>query len=220
MQKRLEIQDWEKMNVQTYGLTNDLIVPIAAVDIQTIEKFIGNIESTISGRKRSINAIIVKPHIPKQNPEIPLWKEAKGQGYFKRLHPEKQLWVHVDYDNYRNAWNQLGFDKIGRETFLDHILNRASVRITGYKHPYLRLCPISRRTNTNSGLNKGAEGWHKKELKKLNQQPEHIRERMIRRLEAPIVLADPIDMTKMLDISPGLFELQGVAEILKKFYKG
>ncbi|KAA3618258.1 MAG: hypothetical protein D8M58_21790 [Calditrichaeota bacterium] len=72
MLKRLEIQDWEEMNVQTYGLTNDLIVPIAAVDIQTIEKYFGNVELKIPGRKRAINAVIVKPNIPNQNSEIQL----------------------------------------------------------------------------------------------------------------------------------------------------
>jgi len=30
--------------------------------------------------------------------------------------------------------------------------------------------------------------------------------------------ADPIDLTKMLDIPPGTKELQGVAQIIKAFY--
>ena len=31
-------------------------------------------------------------------------------------------------------------------------------------------------------------------------------------------LADPFDLTKMLDIPPGLTEMQGVASMLMKFY--
>ena len=46
-----------------------------------------------------------------------------------------------------------------------------------------------------------------------------MQRRTERALSAPAVLADPIDMTKMLDIPPGLTELQGVASMLLKFYK-
>lgn len=41
---------------------------------------------------------------------------------------------------------------------------------------------------------------------------------MERALAAPVVLADPIDLSKMLDIPPGLTELPGVASILMKYY--
>jgi hypothetical protein len=57
------------------------------------------------------------------------------------------------------------------------------------------------------------------ELRKLAQQPDNIRLRMERALEAPVILADPIDLTKMLDIPPGLTELRGVAPILMQFYE-
>jgi len=106
-----------------------------------------------------------------------------------------------------------------REVVLDHIRNRAAVRISGYRHPFLRLCPVSRETNTSGGLDNGAEGLEKIELRKLEQQPEHIRVQTKRVLAAPIVLADPIDLTKMLNIPPGLTELRGVAPMLMKYYE-
>ncbi len=214
----LTIVEWENLDVQTYGLTSDLIIPIAAVNPEAIEKYIGNITFLIRGRKRPINAIVVEAHRPSPNQSIPIWQQKKANDYYQVLHPEKQLWVHVDYTGYRKAWERFGFNKLSSEIFLDHIRNRRAVRLSGYKHPFLRLCPISRITNTNSGLDNGAEGLEKIELRKLDKQPIHIKLRTQHVLNAPVVLADPIDMTKMLDIPPGLSELQGVASMLLKFY--
>lgn len=216
--KQMTTEDWENLNVQTFGLTSDLIVPIAAADLEAIEAYIGTIKFRISGRKRPINAVVIQTPQPKQNSSIPLWQNSEANAYYQKLHPSRQLWVHVDYRGYRDAWKRFGFGELNREIFLDHIRNRASVRQSGYKHPFLRLCPISRKTNTNSGLDNGAEGIEKVELKKLNFQLEYIKRRTKRRLNAPVVLADPIDLTKMLDIPPGLSELRGVASILMKFY--
>ncbi|MFO7890042.1 MAG: hypothetical protein R6V04_06855 [bacterium] len=193
-------------------------MPIAAANLEVIETYIGNIQVRVPGRKRPINAAVVKPHQPERNSGVPLWREKEEDQYYRRLHPERQLWVHVDYNGYRQAWERLGFCELNHDIFLDHIRNRAAVRISSYRHPFLRLCPVSRDTNTSSGLNNGAEGMEKIELRKLSDQPLYIREPTERRLNAPIVLADPIDLTKMLDIPPGLSELQGVASILKKFY--
>jgi len=155
---------------------------------------------------------------PNRNPQFPLWDECEADQYYRRLHPSRQLWVHVDYTGYRRAWKRLGFGELTRELFLDHIHNRAAVRLSGYRHPFLRLCPVSRETNTSGGLNIGSEGMEKTELRKLKQQPDYIQQRTERALTAPVVLADPIDLTKMLDIPPGLTELQGVASMLMKFY--
>jgi len=211
-------EDWENLGVQTYGLTSDLIVPIAAADLEAIETYVGTIQTRIPGRKRPINAVVVVANRPNRNPQVPLWDQCEADQYYRRLHPSSQLWVHVDYSGYRRAWKRLGFDELTREVVLDHIRNRAAVRLSGYRHPFLRLCPVSRETNTSGGLDNGMEGIEKVELRKLIQQPEYIRRRTERRLAAPVVLADPNDLTKMLDIPPGLTELQGVASMLMKFY--
>lgn len=210
--------EWEKIGVQTYGLPRDLIVPIAAVDVDAIEMYVGVIRTRISGRKRPINAVVVEAQRPNRNPLVPLWHEREADRYYRRLHPVRQLWVHVDYEGYRRAWARLGFDELIREEVLDHIRNRATVRLSGYRHPFLRLCPVSRETNTSGGLDNGAEGIEKVELRKLEQQPTHVQRQMKYHLAAPMVLADPIDLTKMLDIPPGLIELPGVGSMLMKFY--
>ena len=213
-------EEWETLGVQTFGLTQDLFVPIAAAGIGAIETYIGVVKNTVLGRKRPINAVVVEVKPPPRNPRVPLWRQPEADRFHRRLHPPRQLWVHVDYSGYRRAWNRLGFPELGSGVVLDHIRNRAAVRISGYRHPFVRLCPVSMETNTSSGLDSGQEGMEKVELRKLEQQPDHIRRRMKHCLSAPIVLADPIDLTKMLDIPPGLSELQGTASILKLFYLG
>jgi len=211
-------EEWETLGVQTHGLPLDLIVPIAAADLEAIETYVGTIQVRILGRKRPTNAVVVVAHQPSRNPQVPLWDQREADQYYRRLHPSRQLWVHVDYTGYRRAWKRLGFGEITRQVFLDHIRNRAAVRLSGYRHPFLRVCPVSRDTNTSAGLDKGTEGMEKIELRKLKQQPAYIRRRTERRLAAPVVLADPIDLTKMLDIPPGLTELPGVASMLMKYY--
>jgi len=213
-------EEWEAIGVQTFGLPRDLIVPIAAENPEAIETYVGAIQTCLPGRKRPVNALVVACHRPARNPLVPLWHEHEADQYYERLHPPRQLWVHVDYGGYRRAWTRLGFGELSREVVLDHIRNRAAVRLSGYEHPFLRLCPVSKGTNTSSGLDNGAEGIEKVELRKLNrqQQPAHVQQRMEYRLAAPMVLADPIDLTKMLDIPPGLTELRGVASMLMKFY--
>ncbi len=214
----MTVNDWKDLGVQTFGLTSDLLVPIAAANKLSIEKYIGTIQKIIPGRKREINALVVKAAQPEKNPSVKLWHQSVGSKYYSILHPQLQFWVHVDYNGYRNAWHRLGFEKLNSEAFLDHIFNRTAAKISGYRQQFIRLCPISRATNTNSGANTGAEGLHKTEVRKLKSQPEHIKKAMLKSLEAPVILADPIDMTKMLDISPGLSELLGVAAILTHFY--
>lgn len=211
-------EEWEALGVQTFGLTPDLFVPIAAASIKAIETNVGTVKKTLLGRKRPINAVVVEVQPPPRNPLVPLWCQPEADRSYRRLHPSTQLWVHVDYSGYRRAWKRLGFSELGSKVVLDHIRNRAAVRISGYRHPFVRLCPVSMETNTSSGLDIGQEGMEKVELRKLEQQPDHIRRRMEHCLSAPIVLADPIDLTKMLDIPPGLSELQGTASILKLFY--
>ncbi len=211
-------EQWETLGVQTYGLSPDLTVPITAADLETIETYVGAIQVQVRGRKRPTNAVVVVAHQPHRNPRVPLWDHCEADRFYRCLHPSNQLWVHVDYTGYRRAWKRLGLGELTRDIFLDHIRNRAAVRLSGYKHPFLRVCPVSRATNTSSGLDKGAEGLEKTELRKLKQQPAYIRQRTERRLDAPLVLADPIDLTKMLDIPPGLSELQGVASMLMQYY--
>ena len=211
-------RDWEALGVQTFGLTDDLFVPIAAANLEVIEAHVGLIETRVAGRKRKTNAVIVRANRPDRNSAVPLWELAEADEYYERLHPKRQLWVHIDYGGYRRAWKRLGFGTLESDVVLDHIQNRTAVRLTNCRHPFVRLCPISRATNTSGGLDNGTEGMEKEQWRRLGEQPTRVRARMLEAAEAPLILADPIDLTKMLDIPPGLTELRGVAAMLMKYY--
>ncbi len=210
--------EWEALGVQTFGLPADLYVPIAAASLEAIETYVGRILHRLPGRKRPVNAVLVEAPRPRRTTRIKLWDAPKADWYYRRLHPSSQLWVHVDYSGYRRAWKRLGLTELTSDIVLDHIQNRAAVRLGDYHHPFLRLCPVSRETNTSGGLDSGAEGMEKVEMRNLDEQPEHIREQMEKHLAAPLILADPVDLTKMLDVPPGLSELQGVASMLGMYY--
>ncbi len=211
-------EDWEELGVQAHGLPPDLHVPVAAADLDAIEAYVGVIRERVRGRRRPVNAVVVEPNRPDRGVGVPLWCENDSDRHFELLHPPSQLWVHVDFAGYRNAWKSLDIGPLSSDVFLDHIRNREAIRLAGYRHPFLRLCPVSRATNTSGGLNNGAEGMEKEVLRSLELHPVFFRHQMERALAAPVILADPIDLTKMLDVPPGLTELQGVSSMLKKFY--
>lgn len=147
-----------------------------------------------------------------------LWKHPNASAYMDRLHPAKQVWVHVDFDGYRNAYiqflAQFGLPAIPPGYYLDHVQNRRAIRARGYTHPYLRLCPVSPAVNTSGGNQHGGEGLEREYLARLKVMPS-----VPALFQNQIVYADAMDLTKMLDISPGIGALMGVLETQKLFYK-
>ena len=77
---------------------------------------------------------------------------------------------------------------------------------------------MSRKTNTESGLNKGVEGLQKQNFRNISEHSVTYRRAVEESLLAPIILADPFELTKMLDISPGLSEMKGTGDMLKLYY--
>ena len=55
-------------------------------------------------------------------------------------------------------------------------------------------------------------------LRSLLEKPASEREEFFAKLDHGVVYADPMDLTKMLDISPGAQVLGGVGQMLKLFY--
>jgi hypothetical protein len=207
---------------QKFGLPRSLLVPIAARSLDSIERYVGVVVERFLGRTGRINAIAVKPHEwPAQKERnVALWTHVKAGEFEQRLHPKQQVWVHVDYSGYRRAYMRLGIRKIPANCVLDHVQNREAIRLRGYSHPYLRLCPVSRQVNTSGGANTGGEGMEKEFLRSLPDRPKAVQESVRDALMCDIVYADPMDLTKMLDISPGTQALAGVGESLKLFYPG
>jgi len=205
-----------------FGLPKSLFVPIAARSTGAIEEHVGTVVKCIRGSRRRVNAVAVQPYDwpPQKDPNVGLWNHAEASEFEERLHPRQQVWVHVDYSGYRKAYIRCGMPEIPAGYVLDHVQNREAIRLRGYSHPYLRLCPVSRRVNTSGGTNTGGEGMEKEFVRSLAEQPEPVQRSFHDGLEYDIVYADPMDLTKMLDISPGTQALRGVGESLKLFYPG
>ncbi len=205
---------------QLFGLPTSLRVPIAARSIETLEKYVGTIVASTRPWQGRVNAVCVKPFdfpVEKQ-PDVPLWQNESSEEFELRLHPPTQVWVHVDYSGYRRAYLKFDMPPIAKGYFLDHVQNREAVRLRGYSHPYLRLCPVSRRVNTSGGSDYGGEGMEKQFLKDLPKLSKAAQESARKALQCKVVYADPMDLTKMCDIAPGTFVLPGVGESMKLFY--
>lgn len=208
---------------QTFGLPNCLRVPVAAASVAAIERYVGTVKDTYPGRGSAggrLNALLVQPHPPTAGPtpNVGLWEGPDGPRVRARLHLDRQVWVHVEYTNYRNAYERLGMAPIPPGHFLDHVQNRKAVILGGSTHPYLRLCPVRRQVNTSGGHASGGEGMEKDYLKALPTLSPATRAAAARALASEIVYADPMDLTKMLDIAPGTGNLPGVAATQGLFY--
>lgn len=205
---------------QQFGLPKSMLVPIAARSVEDIELYVGTIEEQMLGRTGRVNALAVSPHNwpVEKEPNTPLWRHEESAKFERRLHPQRQIWVHVDYSAYRRAYSRLRGEPIPEWYFLDHIQNREAIRLRGYSHPYLRLCPVSRHVNTSGGTNTGGEGMEKDFLRSFQDKPESEWKVFLAKLDHAVVYADPMDLTKMLDISPGTLVLGGVGQMLKQFY--
>jgi hypothetical protein len=207
-------------NAQTFGLPPCLRIPIAAVSVEAIRTNVGVIVETKTGPTGRINAVCVQPHDRafKRDPRVKLWKHPEAAKFAERLHPPKQVWVHVDYDGYRDAYIGFGMPPITPGYLLDHVQNRKAIRLRLYSHPYLRLCPVSRSVNTSGGINAGGEGMEKSFLGNLPGLPQAMQDAAARAMQTKVVYADPMDITKMLDIPPGTETLPGVRDTQALLY--
>ena len=207
-------------NSQTFGMPPCLRVPIAAADIDSIETYVGTVVKTVKSRRGRINAMLITPHMigDPETPQALLWQHPDKQDYIERLYPSLQVWVHVDYRTYRKAYMDFGMPVPPKGYVLDHIQNRVTIRLREYSHPYLRLCPVSNKVNSSGGHNTGTEGMEKANLRKDRKNPERLQNRLKFFNSFKIAYADPIDLTKMLNIPTGTKELPGVAKMLKMFY--
>jgi hypothetical protein len=203
----------------TFGLPDCLRIPIAAASVQAIETFVGAVVRCVSGRNGTILALLVSPHsrgLCTQNC-VSLWVQPDADTHHQRLHGPRQVWVQVDYAGYRKAYKNFQMPPIPEGHVLDHIQNRKAVRLRDYSHPYLRLCPVSSVVNTGGGVNTGGEGMEKEFLVSVNPDGEQYRV-AISRAKNQIIYADPMDLTKMLNVPPGTGTLDGVRDAQVHFF--
>lgn len=202
----------------TYGLPGSMRIPIAARSLEAIERFVGPIRGTYGRVHDQVGAVLIdtseRPEIDKAR----LWTDSRRAELEVRLFPLHQVWVHVDYNRYRAAYLRLGMSPIPGGEFLDHVQNRRAIRLRDYSHPYVRLCLVSRRVNTSAGVNSGAEGMERAHLEtaKTGNAAAIRAIELAKRQE--VVYADPLDLTKMLNIAPGTVTLDGVRDTQSLFY--
>lgn len=195
-----------------FGLPASLQIPIAAASVADIETYVGRVLQSVTNSDGLPNAVLIelRSQGPIKEPNVPLWTSSLASRAEERLHARKQVWVHVDYDGYRQAYIDFGMPAIPQGYVLDHVQNRIAVQNRGYLHPYLRLCPVRQSVNTSGGHSAGGEGKEKEYLAKYGPLPAINR----------IIYADPMDLTKMLDIKPGTapMGMDGVRDTQHLFY--
>jgi hypothetical protein len=205
---------------QKFGLPRCMWVPIAARDLESIQTYVGSIVARRHRRSGEIGALKVKPYqkgIP-ADAKAPLWQSDQREEAARFLFPDFQVWVPVDYSAYKRAYLAFGLPAPRNGEFLDHVQNRRAIRLRWYSHPYVRLAPVSRMVNTSGGHNTGGEGMERAHLESLKNNPEAAAELRAFVESYRVQYADPMDLTKMLNIAPGTEVLPGVAKAMKLFY--
>jgi hypothetical protein len=171
-----------------YGIPLCLHVPIAAVDASAIGAYVGQIRDNLSGRGPA-RAFLVEAYPPAPpEPCYPIWDEAGSS----ILHQPLQVWVHIGYTRYRQAYRRAFPDEGLGESVLSHAMNRKIAALKGFD--FVRITPTSRSANSSSAF---SEGWGKA----LHADPYQMAAN--RRLGASIAYADLTDLMLMLDMKLG-----------------
>lgn len=174
---------------QSSGLLPCLYVPIAARDENAIERYVGRIATHLATGSPS-KAMLVEAHEPeKADMRLAIW----GLPESAILHYPRQVWVHVDYRDYRGAYIRAFPDVDFSHLVMDHVMNRRVARLKGFT--YLRIVPISRAANSSHGGL--SEGWG---------VAHHSSPRMMELNKASLAsvqYADLADIVKMLNMEGG-----------------
>jgi hypothetical protein len=179
--------------------------------VEAISTFVGEVREKKIGRDGRPRALLVIPPTPPPvEQDVPLWSSDLAAEAAIRLNPPAQVWVDVDYNLYRQAFLAFGLE-IPAGYFLDHVQNRRSVRLRGRSHPWLRLCPVTRQVNTSGGARAGGEGMEFEFLQTMMPRGLVVADHQI-------IYADPMDLTKMLNVEPGTQVLNGVRDTEALFY--
>lgn len=184
------------------GLLPCLYIPIAARDTKAVETFVGKIVRRLTSDPLSEAALLVEAYDPeKPDKRLAIWDLPDAIV----LHYPKQVWVHVDYRAYRNAYSQAFPDLDLSDLVLDHVMNRRVARLKGFK--YLRIVPISRGANSSHGSL--SEGWAVNHHSSPEMRKKNISSR------AAVQYADLSDIVKMLNIQGGGSFMDNVNEAQK-----
>ncbi|WP_339744378.1 hypothetical protein [uncultured Maricaulis sp.] len=174
--------------LHTFGIPECLHVPVAAVDEAAIHTHIGEIVQHL-GRRTPPGAFLV--HVdepPPRSESLPIW-EKEGSAVF---HRREQVWAHVSYTRYREAYRRAFPDENIAQLILSHCMNRRVAAIKGFQ--YVRITPTSRRANSSSAF---SEKWGVA----LYSKPSELA--AFKRRGLAIQYADLSDLMLMLDLNLG-----------------
>ncbi|MEJ2755184.1 MAG: hypothetical protein P8104_04950 [Gammaproteobacteria bacterium] len=126
---------------------------------------------------------------------LPIFSHPNVENLFVR----DQIWVNPDYTRYRRAWKKALEPADIEGKVLHHVYNRRMARLREFG--YIRLAPISRRTNSSSAF---TEQWGVDLF-----TPEYLAR--LAGLELRMQYADLSDLLTMLDIPLG----GGVQDVMR-----
>ena len=210
----------------TYDLRKSLLFPIAALNRSALEEFVGDCQP-IGKRDQKLVLLVTPKSRVQVERSSPLPERLIAR--HRALVHSPQVWVHPDYDGYQGAYEDAPGIRTAGDCYLDHVMNRKMARVMRYR--WLRLCPVADEVNTSAGSPKGGEVRLSKDdanpnkdgsdnfyrdMKPLeDEMKKRARDRGFKR--SKILYADPFDVTKMLNISPGTIPggLEGVRKVQK-----
>lgn len=151
---------------------------------------------------RSMSALVVKFNPIEPPDEFSVWKHKRSY----LLNSELQIWVHVNYKNYRSYYKNKWIFEDTSNYAIDHIMSRELAKRTGYE--FIRLIHISGEANSSNGAGPEKEAVKYQESGYAPPPAKNV-----------ISYADPSDLTKMLDIKTGGFPLISVRDAMMMFYQ-
>lgn len=149
-----------------YVLPECVHVPIAALNEESITIYIGEIVKILAKGTPNKAFLVRTKEPPPIDASLPIW-EMEGSAV---LHRRMQVWVHVGYTRYRNAYRRAFPTEDIAGKVLSHSMNRRVAVLKGFQ--YVRITPVSRGSNSSSGF---SENWGVALHGALGQTPEKAR---------------------------------------------
>lgn len=176
------------MALDRFGIPESLHIPIAAVSVEAIVRYIGEVRRPLSRGSPPKALLVLVREPPPRDLRLPIWDLAGAD----LLHKREQVWVDVAYTRYRQAYASAFPDEDLADRILSHAMNRRVAALKGFR--YVRITPASRAANSSSAF---SESWGAA----LHGSPAQVEAN--RRRGAYIQYADLTDLMLMLDLKLG-----------------
>lgn len=171
-----------------WALPECLHVPVAAVDEDAIRDYVGSIEPITVGRPPYRALLVTVQQPAKIDPSLPIGDHPNAA----ILHGRRQVWVHIAFNRYRDAYRKAFPDEEIKGRVLSHAMNRRTAALKGFD--FVRITPTSRAGNSSSSF---SEKW----AVELHGSARAV---ATRRLRPPFIqYGDLSDLMLMLDMKLG-----------------